>query len=407
MVLTAGLFSTSGSSISSVCLIWIVWTFTGSAMDIAFLGTSSVIAGISFSVAGGTAVDRFNRKHLMILSDLARATALALIFVSLKFTGFNLLEVLVLNFALSSFSVVFRPAEQTVIPTTVVPEQLSAANALVRSSRQVVVVMATSLGGGFIITIGAVNGIALNSLTFAVSAVFLMGLKLNSQSRRDTTEKSSPRNFLSDAISGFRWLYRARGLFEMTLSAMAFNFPYTIINTFLVIFVSVVLRSSALTFAFLISSDAAGTIVGSVLVGKVNSVRWAGKAWTLAFGVGAALMALCLVLINVLPAAAVAAMFAIGCFTGFAGTSWLTAAQLLVPEEMFGRFYGVDYLGAASIVPVAQIAGAFLVGASGVRETFIISGVIWLILGLLFILPRASWRLGYPSVDEDMLTYRH
>ena len=78
-IFTAGLGSYAGSAIAAVCLVWIVADATHSALDIAFLGIAALLAEILFSTLGGTLVDRYDRRRLMILSDVARAAALGLV----------------------------------------------------------------------------------------------------------------------------------------------------------------------------------------------------------------------------------------------------------------------------------------------------------------------------------------
>ncbi len=53
-VFTAGLGSIAGSAIAGICIIWIVWAATGSALDVALLGTLGLVSAILFSVFGGT-----------------------------------------------------------------------------------------------------------------------------------------------------------------------------------------------------------------------------------------------------------------------------------------------------------------------------------------------------------------
>lgn len=57
-VFVAGLGSVGGQAVAGVCTIWIVAVETGSTLDVALLGTSSLVAGIVFSLIGGTLVDR-------------------------------------------------------------------------------------------------------------------------------------------------------------------------------------------------------------------------------------------------------------------------------------------------------------------------------------------------------------
>ncbi len=139
--------------------------------------------------------------------------------------------------------------------------------------------------------------------------------------------------------------------------------------------------------------EVAGTAIGSLLVGRVKAVRWAGRAWTIPYGVGAGSVALVLALFPSVPVSIVA-LFAIGLLSGFAGTAWLTAAQILVPTEMQGRYFGIDGLGSIAVLPAAQIGGAFLILDLGVQHAYLVTALVWIAAGVAFLFPRALWRLG-------------
>jgi hypothetical protein len=404
-VFTAGLGSTAGSAIAGVCLIWIVWVATSSALDIAFLGTAALLAGIAFSVFGGTLVDRYDRRRLMILSDVSRALALAAVVGVLVEWGFDLAVVLGASFVVGAFTTLFNPAEQSVVPALVSTDLVADANGLVRSSRSALQFAGTSVGGLLIVTVGPLAGVEVNVLTFLVSAALLAGMRVGSPRRASLDGGGGARAYFADVVAGFRWLYRAKGFFQLTISATFFNFFSTILGTFLVVFAAVVLHGSALDFAALLAADVAGTGLGSLLVSRLGALRWAGRAWTVPYGAMAGAVAVGLALYPSVPVA-VAALFVIGTFGGFAGTAWLTAAQLLVPTEMQGRYFGIDALGSVAILPAAQVGGALLISAWGAQPTYLAAGVLWFAVGLVFLAPRALWRLGYPPTPEDAASFR-
>ena len=49
-----------------------------------------------------------------------------------------------------------------------------------------------------------------------------------------------------------------------------------------------------------------------------------------------------------------------GFILGYGNAAWLSFVQLAVPREMQGRYFGVDQLGSLGVIPVGQVAGAFL-----------------------------------------------
>jgi MFS family permease len=401
-VFTAGLGSTLGSAIASVCLVWIVFRATGSALDVGLLGAAWLVAGILFSVFGGTLVDRYDRRRLMIAADVARAVAMAIVVVVLVFHGFDLGTVLAAYFVVGAFTTIFSPAEQALVPALVEVPLVADANGLVRSSRSAAQFVGASIGGVLIVAVSPAAGIAANALTFAVSAFLLFGMTVTSAPRAAGGPKPS---YWTDVREGFRWLVNARGFFELTLSATFFNFCAALVGTFIVVFATVLLHGSALVFALLLALEVAGTGLGSLLVSRTGAVRWAGRAWTVGAGAASGAAAIALALFPSVPVALVC-LFSIGFFGGFAGTAWLTAAQLLVPTEMQGRYFGIDALGSIAIIPAAQIGGAFLIEAYGIQSAYLWTGIFWVIVGVAFLFPRALATLGYRPPGRTALTPR-
>jgi MFS family permease len=400
-VFSAGIGSVAGQAIASVCLVWLVFEETGSALDVGALGAANVLAALLLSTFGGTLVDRYDRRRLMIASDVARCLAMTAVVLVLLLARFDLLTILVAYAVVGGFSVVFNPAEQAIVPALVGASDVADANGLVRSSRSAISFAGASIGGVLIVTVGSTVGIAVNAATFALSALLLAGMRVGAVAGDRTTRRTEA-SYFADLKAGFAWLRRATGFLELTVSATFFNFCYTLVGTFLVFFATAVLHGSALVYAALLAAEVAGTAIGSLLVGRLGAARYAGRAWVIPYGVlsGAALVVLALA--PLIPVA-VLVLFAMGVFSGFAGTAWLTAAQLLVPSEMQGRYFGIDALGSVAIIPAAQIGGAFLIAAYGTEPTYLAIGVLWLVAGLAFLAPRALWGLG---VDRAALTRR-
>ncbi len=397
-IFSAGLGSVAGQAVASVCLVWVVYAATGSALDVGLLGASYLVASILFSVFTGTWVDRYDRRRLMIFSDFSRALAMGLVVVVLVVWGFQLVAILVVYAAVGALSTLFNPAEQAIVPALVEGSDVANANGLVRSSRSTLQFVGTSVAGGLIVTVGGATGIAVNALTFLLSGALLVGLRVPASGSARSRPAPARGSYFSEVTAGFRWLWRAKGFFQLTVSATFFNFCSNLIFTFLVIFATGVLHGSALVYAFLLAAIVAGGAIGSLLVGPTRGHRWAGRAWVVPYGALSGGLALLLALVPTIPVA-LGALFVLGVLSGYAGTAWLTAAQLLVPTRMQGRYFGIDNLGSIVILPIAEIGGALLITAYGIGPTYLVVAVAWILAGLVFLAPRALWSLGYRPED--------
>jgi len=390
----AGLASSSGGAVTGVCLLWIVFASTRSPVDVGLVGTAEVVGGLLFALIGGALVDRYDRRALMVASDLVRASTVGGMALFLEFRGFNLLVVLGAAFVVACFTTIFNPAQQTVVPAVVGPALVADANGLVHSTQSLTILAGSSAGGLLIVTVGPVLGLGYNAATFLLSGVLIAGLRL-SASDRHPARAGPASSFLVDVADGFRWLRGEVGLLQLTISAGFFNFFSTIVQAFLVVCAALALHGSGAVFGLLFAANVGSQGLGSLLVGRTGAVRWAGRAWVVFYGV---VPPVTVVGMALFPTAWVALpMLAIGGLaSGFAGTAWLSAAQLTVPSEMQGRYFGVDSLGSWAILPAAQVGGGFLIAALGITTTYLLAGVLWFTLGVAFLLPAALATWGYP-----------
>ena len=389
-LLVAGIASQSGGTIANVAIIWLTFLQTGSALAVAAVGVAALAGAIGFSLPAGVWVDRYDRRRLMVLSDLVRAGAMGGLALALGLAGFSLVGVLVATFVSNAGSVIFSPAEQSLIPALVGPEELADANALVRSSRSLVTFLAAPVGGVLLLVARGELSLAYNALTFLVSAAFVFGVH---PPPRPRPSLSTRRSMFEELRAGFRWLSRrALGLLELSFSALAMNFCTTLVWAFLVVYAVTALHGSSAVYGGLLAAEAAGVILGSVLVGRTRAIRHVGKVWVLAYGVGVGTATLGMVATRFVPFDLLI-LFAGSTLNGFAGNAWLTSAQTIVPTEMQGRYFALDNLFSWAALPAAEIVGGLLIGAWGVLAVFTLAGLGLLAAAAASALARPLWNL--------------
>jgi MFS family permease len=390
-IFSAGVISTGGSAFSNLALTWVVFSKTGSAIDLALVGVASLVGSILVTLPAGVWVDRYPRRTMMVLSDLLRAACSAGLAIILLSFGFSLVSVLVVSFVWAAAGSLFQPAEQSLIPALVRTDQLADANGLIRSSRSIVSLVSNAAAGVLVLIVGAVPSFWVNAGTYLASAALVVGVVVGKVALPPGPPKE--RHMWVEMKEGMRWLYRQEGLFALSLSATPLNFLQNMFGAFVVVFVVILLHGTALTLGLLIGLTSFGNAFGALLVGRTSAMRHAGKAWLLAYGVGAGASIL---VVAAYPNVALAYLlfFVEGTVSAFGGTSWLSASQVLVPSEMQGRYYSVDGLLSFGVLPIAQVTGGILIEVYGVRDVFLIAGAGMIITGLAFCLWRALWNWG-------------
>ena len=376
-IFLAGVASASGFSIGQIALVLIVVANTGSSFDVGFVGVAFILASVIFSLAAGAMVDRYERRRLMVVSDLARAAILVVLVVTLIFVGFNLAAVLVAAFVIGSFSTLFTPAERALTPEVVGTEELVNANALVQASSSVIQFAGNAVGGILVATVGAIIAFSLNSATFIISAFLIVGVVGYTGHVRQGVAGQAKPSAIDDIKEGFRYIVNFRTLLYLTLSAGAGNFFLTMAFQYFVFYAKQILNGGVgqygILYGLLVGLFSLGWAPGAFVAARFNTVRFAGKVWILcgvAEGAGIGLLVLFPQTLIALPTA-----FMIGVFLGLTNATWLTIVQLIVPTEMQGRYFGLDQLGSFAVIPVGQVIGAIIVATSGVGFDFMLASL--------------------------------
>lgn len=396
------LASRSATSVTMLVIVWYVFAVTQSAIDVAIVGVTETLGAVILSLPAGVWVDRFNRLRLLILSNAIRAFSVtALIFYTLIY-GFNLIVIIILLFAWTGAGELYRSGSYSVLPELVGKEDLSAANGLERSGRGIFTAVSIAIGGTLILVVGASIALSWGALGFFIALFYSMLLLSSNRgtikrlSSKQEKEKSGYLE-LRDAIT---WLISQRGLFLLTISALLFNFFFTISYYFIVVYVKTGLSAGPLIYGAILAFYSIGYAIGSPLVARSKwALSYAGKVWILVYGgsIGTSLLIMGIIPNSIL---AILLFFIVGLGIGFAGNVWITSAQNIVPEEMRGRYFAFDGLLSFIGGPPAVAAGGVLVLVFGVITVFKLSGLIILIFVLCFSLFKSLWKLDGTGMSK-------
>ena len=370
---SAGATSIAGFSIGQVALTIAVYDSTGSPLDVAYIGVAFILASVIFSLAAGALVDRYERRRLMVVSDLARAASLALLIAYFVLFGFSLLVVLMVAFVLGSFTTLFQPAERALTPEVVGQDQIANANALVQTSNSLLQFSATSVGAVLVVVAGALVAFGLNAVTFLVSAALIAGIVGFAPKKGKGSSVGQRSSMVQDIREGFSYIAHNRGLLELTLSAGAGNFFLSMVFQFFIVYAEKALLGNGVVYGVLSGLFALGWAPGAYASTRFGTVRHAGMVW-IVVGV---MIGACFAVMSLVPLLipALISVFVAGMLLGLTNTTWLTAVQLIVPSEMQGRYFGLDQLGSFAVIPVGQVLGGLIITATSVNFDYLLAGI--------------------------------
>jgi len=242
-----------------IALIVYRWDLGASAL--AALSVTVAVPRIIVGPIAGVWVDRWPRRTVMVVADIARAVIVAgLVFAP------DFIAVLVLVFFKGVFSAAFGPARQASVRSTVPDDDLLAASSLGSLSVQVGKVFGPVLGGILVATAGPRAAFAVDSATFLVSALLLAQLPLLQAEPRTQTDESEP-SFWTELREGIGYIVHRAALTIAIGSMSAALFMIFIIDSIGVLALRQLGVTEAL-FGVAVASIGLGTALGALAVSQ-------------------------------------------------------------------------------------------------------------------------------------------
>ena len=172
---TGQLISTIGSSLTDLAAGILIFQQTNSALAVGLMLMATALPSLVVGLVAGVFVDRFDRKKIMIASDVLRAALVVSIPFVITINIYLLYVVVILASSVKQF---FDPAEQSVLPDVASEEELSAANAFLSISS----FGSTAIGfaaAGFLASTGDIAiAFYVDTVTFLLSAACIFFVKV-------------------------------------------------------------------------------------------------------------------------------------------------------------------------------------------------------------------------------------
>ncbi|MFG2633931.1 MFS transporter [Streptomyces sp. NPDC048362] len=342
-----------GGAMADLALPLLVLQQTGSPARAGLVGTTALAAAMVCRLPAGVLADRFDRRRLMIVSDVFRLALFALL-AALLLTGTAPIAVIVAVVACSAAATaVFSTAEHAAIRNLVRPDQIAAAVA-----RNEARAYGTSLAGpplgGLLFGIGRALPFAGNALSHLLSLVAVLCVREPLQQPR----REPPPSAGASAVQGLRFALGHPFLRALLLIAAPLNMAFTGV----VFTLTLSLRRAGLS-PFLVGLAgtifAVGGFLGAFAAPTLQRVLRLPVLLTLLCWTTAALMALSALLS---PSILAAVPLAAAVFLGPTANAALFGHQAAVtPDHLQGRVVGLVLLAAGSAAALAPaLAGAVL-----------------------------------------------
>jgi MFS family permease len=387
----AQLISLTGSQMQAAAIDWHVYLLTGSPLALGMVGLSRVIPIVSLSLLGGVVADRYDRKRVMLATQLtmsAVAALLGLLTLGHRETVLTLYVLTGMTSAAGSFD---NPARQALVPRLVPREDLPGALAMNLTMFHVGMIGGPAIAGVLIASAGeGTRGLSwiylLNAASFLTVVTTLLMMRASGKIEATGSTQESP---LASLRRGLSFVFKT----PVMVWTMALDFVATFFsgaNALLPIFADQILKVGAFGFGWLRAAPALGALVGSIYT-SLNPIParqgrvflWAVAAYgsaTVVFGLSRSY------------ALTFLALAATGLADLVSTVVRQIVRQMITPDAMRGRMTSVNmifFMGGPQLgeLEAGLVASLFASAAIGATVSVVSGGVATVLVAAL-----CAWR---------------
>jgi MFS family permease len=371
------------SQIAGVAIGWQVYDLTGSAFDLGMVGLVQFLPTALLLFVAGSAADRFERKRVVALCQLAEAvTAVFLAFST--FAGFlNEAQIFAATFVLGIAGAFESPALAALLPQITPRGSLQRATAISSGAAQVATITGPALGG-------LASAIA-PSLAYAVMAVFcllasIFMLAIRSTQPTEVKDTATP----DDIFAGVRFIRKNPAILG-TISLDLFAVLFGGVTALLPIYARDILETGPLGLGILRAAPAVGALLMTWVLARHTLRRRVGlRMFQAVIVFGAATVAFAVsqwMWLSVLALALLGAADTVSVVIRF------SLVQLATPNEMRGRVGAVNFLFINASNQLGQFESGITAALFGAVPSAVLGGAATVAIAAL-------WMKLFPALRE-------
>ncbi|MGX6601801.1 MFS transporter [Micromonosporaceae bacterium Da 78-11] len=382
--------SLTGNMLTLIALPLYVLAQTGSPAATGLTGAFATAPIVLGGALGGVVVDRIGYRRASVVADLVSGVTVAAIPLLNATVGLPFWGLLALVFAGGLLDTPGQAARSALLPEAAkaagVPVERAVGwfEATERGAR----LLGAPLAGLLVTAIGSLTVLAVDAMTFVVSAAVMTALVPAALQPEPADEE--PGGYWRQFVAGVRFLVHEPLLRAMVLLVLVTNFFDATKSSVLLPVVANQRLGGATAFGLLVGAMGGGALIGSLIFSAVGhrlprratfvisfAVAGAPPFWGLASG---------------LPLPWLLAVFAVSGFAAGAINPLLGAIELeRIPSGLRARVYGVIGAGAYAAIPLGALLAGAGVDRLGATPLLIGIGIAYL-LTVLTPLIGGTWR---------------
>ena len=363
---TGQLVSNIGSWMQMTATNWLLYQLTNSPFLLGLNGIFRAVPAIGLGVISGTFADRYDRRKLMLFTEVTSALlalALGVLDHSGHIEAWHIYMFTFLNAAVGSFD---GPARQALfpnlIPRTALPNAIALNSLLWKGSA----LIGPFLAGIAISWMGTAGAFYANAASYVFVVLAILMMRITSKGN------AKPQSLLGETTEGFSYIVsRPIVLGVMVMEAVASLFGLN--HAMLTIFASDILRVGAHGFGLLQSARGLGAVIGSSFYIGIGQRPYQGKI----LFISALFYGGAFALFGISPSFTLSLLLMglVGATDTVWGASRGTILQMTTPDDFRGRVMGVFQLSNRGLHPIGQVQSGLIIPVIGAPAATVLGGL--------------------------------
>ena len=363
--------SFAGTMMSSVALPYQIYQITHSTFIVGLLSLAQLVPLLVTALIGGVFADRYNRRRLLIISELLLACGCFFLALNAYHTNPSSSVIFIISALMSAVNGLHRPAFDGITQQIVNPSDYKNVGALATLKFSFSMIVAPAISGLIIAQYGIIVTYLIDLITFFLSLICI--IKMHIIPKPAVQKHASIISSLKEGVSFAFHRQELIGSYAIDFIAMVFAWPNALLPAVAQSF------GGAKTLGLLYSAPAVGALLISFFSGWTSKINHDGKA----IAISAALWGAAIIGFGVSNSLWLILIFLAlsGLFDAVSGIFRTTLWNNTIPTEFRGRLAGIEMISYLSGPKLGDTrAGVVATGFS--IATSLISGGILCIIGV-------------------------
>jgi MFS family permease len=361
-LLASSWVSNLGDGIAVAAVPLLVASLTHDPFLVALATVLRQLPWLMFGLLAGALADRWDRRRLVVVVDLARALVLAALSVALVTGTAGIALVLVCVFLVGTAEVFADTTSQTLLPMLVAREDLGVANSRMMAGFVTVNQLVGPPIGAALFVAGSLWPFLGQAVLVAAGAILVARVVLP---RREVRPQRAVRH---DVVEGLRWVRHQPAVRTLVLTIVSFNVTFGAAWSVLVLWSQRRLGLDDVGFGLLTTVSAVGGLLGTALYGRITARVSMGDVMRI--GLVLETVTHLVLALTTSPAVAYVVFFVFGAHAFIWATTSVTVRQHAVPEELQGRVTGLNQVGSLGGMVIGSALGGVIAQTWGVTAPF-------------------------------------